>query len=243
MLVFLALMYRLGCHLLPPYGGYLAVTLLATSPLLSMNATSGGFDLLNLLMIFSVAWAGYVYYQRRDDLHLNLLVLLTVLLAQTRYESALYVLPVALCIVVVWWQSKEVRITKTLVCVPLLMLMVPLQQIVMQADERYWQMRDAADVPFSLEYIVDNWWHAMHFFLSLSDRLPNSLWLTLCFMFALCLAGYSVIRGAWSKDLTVFLVDLLRWSWAISVYSWPIIGGRLMIWRRHDSSCLSSGFK
>lgn len=198
----LVLVYRMGRLIAPPLGGYIAVLLLATSPLLTMNATSGGFDLLNLFMILCVAWAGFSFIRCPEDYRLNVLVLLAVLLAQTRYESVLYIFPVVICILMVWWKSRSIRLTKTLLVVPLLMLIYPLQRQLMYADDRYWEMRSADQVPFALEYITGNWSRAIHFFLSTSDRIPNSILITLLFVLALTGFLYACLRQRIKPDIS-----------------------------------------
>ena len=59
--VFLGLMFVVGRLLARQWGGYLAVSLIATVPLVAMNANSGGFDLLNLVMLLGTALAAYSF--------------------------------------------------------------------------------------------------------------------------------------------------------------------------------------
>ena len=57
-----------------------------------MNANSGGFDLLNLVMLLGTALAAYSYLRAPNAQRMNTLILMGILLAQSRYESVLYVL-------------------------------------------------------------------------------------------------------------------------------------------------------
>jgi len=53
-----ALFYLLGCRLGGPPAGAAAVLLLCSVPLVAQNATGGGFELLNMVMIVLTLWLG-----------------------------------------------------------------------------------------------------------------------------------------------------------------------------------------
>jgi hypothetical protein len=72
LVVFLGLIFNLGKRLCAPYGGYLGVGLMATVPLLVVNATSSGFDLLNIVMILILAERLEAYLRQPDAFRLNL---------------------------------------------------------------------------------------------------------------------------------------------------------------------------
>ena len=74
----------------------LAMVLLATTPLFGQNATGAGVEMLNLTMIAVVAAAGILCLRAPSDPdRQSLLVIAALLLAQSRYESVLFVAPVA----------------------------------------------------------------------------------------------------------------------------------------------------
>ena len=87
--------------------GILAVLLLTSLPLLAQNATGGGFELLNLVMIMSTLLLGMRFAEKRDPGSLQALLLSAVLLAQTRYESILFMLPVGLLVGWTWWKERR----------------------------------------------------------------------------------------------------------------------------------------
>jgi hypothetical protein len=95
--VLLGLVYRAGRKIAGQAAGIVAVLLLASLPLLAQNATGGGFELLNLVMIMSTLLLGLRYAEKRDLASQQALLLSGVLLAQTRYESILFLLPVGRC--------------------------------------------------------------------------------------------------------------------------------------------------
>lgn len=187
--LFLGLVFWMGNLLARPLGGYLAVALLATSPLIAMNACGAGFDLLNLVMLLAVGWSAWAYLTKPDDRRMNICLLLTVLLAQTRYESVLFVFPVATCILIVWWRQREIRITRTLVATPLMLIGYAWQRRILTDYGQHWQLREGYETPFSGAYVLPNLEHALNFFLSFGTRQPNSLVLFLGFVLAIT-AGF-----------------------------------------------------
>lgn len=191
--VFLGLVFLFGYHLERRWGGYLAVGLWATVPLLPMVATSGGFDLLNLVMLALVSLSAYLYLQSPTAKRLNILILTTVLLAQTRYESVLFVFPVGMLILYSWWREHRVILPRTAALVPLLLVIYPLQRKVTNAYEGFWQMQDAEATPFSPGYVTENLSHATAYFFHTGIELPNSLLLSVLFFLAIgvLLLGFS----------------------------------------------------
>src|SRR5688572_27645455 len=82
---------------------FIAVSLLATLPLFGQNATGASMELLNLAMIAIHLVTATLYLREPSPDRLSLLALGTILLAQTRYESVLFVLPIASLIVLGWF--------------------------------------------------------------------------------------------------------------------------------------------
>jgi hypothetical protein len=194
LVVLLGLIFNLGKRLCAPYGGYLGVGLMATVPLLVVNATSSGFDLLNIVMILILAERLEAYLRQPDALRLNLLLLVTVLLAQTRYESVLFIIPVAVAILYVWMRDKEVRITKTMIFVPLMFIVFALQRQMMNEFETFWQLPEGMEHPFGAQFLSENLHIALNFFFHSNDEYPNSLLLTIFFIVAVAVLAYSVVR-------------------------------------------------
>src|SRR5262249_54655172 len=97
--VLLGLSYLGGRALGGWRAGLLAAMWWITLPLLGQNARGGGFELLNIVMIILTALASGIYYQRRDATSMIAMIYSGILLAQTRYESPLFLLPVAVVLV------------------------------------------------------------------------------------------------------------------------------------------------
>ena len=177
-LVFLLLVYLVGRRLGGWAAGTAAILLLATVPLINQNAVGGGFELLNLAMILLVAWLGMRYAELPSDDRLAAFVLGGALLAQVRYESVLFLLPVGATIIYVWWRQRRASLPWVLFLIPMLLVVYPWQYNVFKVTGLAWQLGDVAGAtrPFGLQYFYENIGHAMNFFLCFDGSQPNS-WL------------------------------------------------------------------
>lgn len=173
--------------------GYAAVLLLCGIPLVAQNATGAGFELYNMMMIVLTLWLGMRYAEKPDCARLSAFVLAGIILAQVRYESALFVLPVGATVLWVWWRERRANFNAVIYAAPLMMLLVPLQHNVFTMKSALWQLEDVAGAtsPFGIQYFYDNVGHALSFLFSFDGRQPNS-WLlgglgVVCSGFALLL--------------------------------------------------------
>lgn len=191
----LALVYRLGCQLVHREAGVLAVLLLTSLPLLAQNATGGGFELLNLVMIVTCFLLALRYATRPDSPSQQALMLGSVLLAQTRYESILFLLPVACVILWVWWNRRQPITDWVVAVLPLLFLPVALHQKIFSARASSWELASQPGFtrPFSVGYAPDNFSHWLNFFFDTTGEHSNSLVLSvlgfLCLPFAVLAAA------------------------------------------------------
>ncbi|MFM1747420.1 MAG: hypothetical protein RLZZ188_1086 [Verrucomicrobiota bacterium] len=175
--VLLGLVWKLGGRLAGRTGGALGVVLLAGLPLLGQNATGGGFELLNLVMIVVTLLLGVRFAERRDGPALGALVFSAVLLAQVRYESVVFLGPVALLVILVWVRDGRAEIPWPVVAAPLLLVHVPLHQRIFDLRASAWELtsRPGFTEPFSVSYVPDNLAHALAFFFGRASDQPNSL--------------------------------------------------------------------
>lgn len=177
--VCLSLVYFIGRRLNGPRGGLLALVLLGSLPLLGQNATGSGMELLNVVMILSVVGLAASYLAKPDLPHLVALVFGSVLLAQTRYESALYVLPVAGIILISWWRERKTLVSWPVIIAPLLLLPCALQNKVLSGSSWMWELRSDQETRFSSSYFQGNLQSAFAFFANTSAGLANSWALSL----------------------------------------------------------------
>ncbi|MDQ5978881.1 MAG: hypothetical protein QG602_1855 [Verrucomicrobiota bacterium] len=185
--VLLGLAFHVGRKLAGHMAGILAVLLLTTLPLLAQNATGGGFELLNLVMITATLALGIRYCERPDLPSQGALLLTSVLLAQTRYESALFLLPVGLLLMRAWWRNGRPLLDWSTVFVPLLFLPVALHQKIFSARESAWEMasQPGFERPFSLGYASVNFPHWLNFFFDTTGEHSNSIVLSVLGFLAL----------------------------------------------------------
>lgn len=193
--VTLGLVYYLGRRLNGMRGGLLAVLLLGSLPLLGQNATGSSMELLNITMLLAVVALGATYLRQPDDTRLSALVLSAVLLAQTRYESAIYVAPVAVIILLGWWRERRIVLSWVAVLAPLLLLPYALQNKVLSNSKWMWELRDSQETRFSLDYFANNLRSAGEFFFNTNARLANSWPLAVLGFLALAWVLWRLLRA------------------------------------------------
>ena len=176
-LILLIMVYRAGVRLVGRGAGCCAVGLLTSLPLLAQNATGGGFEVLNLVMIMAVFLAGIRYAEKRDSRSIDTLVVATVLLALTRYESVLFVFPVAGLILWGWFRAGRPVLGWVSALSPLMLIPYALHNKVFKVRESSWEMASLGDfdTPFSVSYLPDNVAHALAFFFDTTGEQSNSL--------------------------------------------------------------------
>lgn len=214
--------------------GALSVLLLTTLPLLAQNATGGGFEILNLVMILSTLLLGMRYVEKRDGLSLEAFGLSGILLAQTRYESVLYLLPVGLTVLWVWWQERRLTLTWLVVAMPLMMLPYALHHKVFSVRESAWEMasQPGYDKPFSLIYLPDNIAHDLNFFFNTTGEHSNSLVLSVLGFGAL------IFFALWAVKTLARLADAPPERAALAIFSVGFAAHALLLlcyfWGRFD---------
>lgn len=201
--VFLGLVNHCGRLLGGRRAGWLGVILCAGLPLLSHNATGGGFELLNIVMILGTLLLTARYIARRDEASLTALGFSALLLVQVRYESMLYLVPVVLAVAWVWWGERRVVLSWPVIFAPLLLIDYPLQHRIFELRASAWQLESKPDftTPFSVAYIPDNLAHAASFFFADPKDQPSSLvlsilgWLALPFLLLFLVKKVRTLRA------------------------------------------------
>lgn len=163
--------------------GYLAMCLLLGLPLFDITLTGGGFDLLNLWMILMVVFWAKEWLKNPGSLRLVLLVYWGGLLAQTRYESVLFVVPIAGIVLWAWVRERKVVLPWLGVVSPVLLVPYVLQNRVFNSSEVLWEMKADQTSPFGFQYVVKNLQSAWNFFMAGggAEQL-NSLMLSVLFL-------------------------------------------------------------
>ncbi len=214
--VFLALVGQLGRLLAGRTAGWLGIVLLAGLPLLGQNATGGGFELLNLVMIMATMLLGMRWMERRDGPALTAFCFSGLLLAQVRYESVIYLLPVALMVLLVWWKEGKAVLSWPIIFAPLLMIHYPLQHRIFDLRASAWEMfsKPGYTEPFSISYVPENLAHGLKFFFARASDQPNSLVLSILgclavpFFVLLVLKRVRTLGSQTSVNVTVTMFSL-----------------------------------
>jgi hypothetical protein len=108
---------------------------------------------------------------------LSFLVLSAVLLAQSRYESVLFVFPVAVIIALGWFRTRRVFLSWPAIIAPLLLVPYVWHDRFVTTKRHLWQLREGEETRFAWKYLQGNLEGARNFFLNISPLQPNSLWL------------------------------------------------------------------
>lgn len=177
--VLLWLIYLAGKQLGDRLVGITGVLVMTTLPLLAQNATGAHFEMLNLVMMLVLWHVGVIFLRERTEESLVAFVFTGVLLAQTRYESALFVAVVGLILLWAWWRERKVILPWRLTVVPLLMLPIPWIMTVARNFEGFWQLEDTgASEVFSVVHWGSNIVGGMMYLFDTGYMQPNSVLLS-----------------------------------------------------------------
>ncbi len=212
-----------------PAGGHVAVLWLAGIPLWAQQASGGGFELLNVTLLAAWLWLAIAYTARPTAEKQDALVLVAVMVASTRYESLLYLVPTAGLLLWVWSRRGGRLASPLLPLAPVLLLPTLWLNQAFSANAGFWEMQSVgASRPFALGNLPDNLGHALAHFLSTDGFQPNSPAFGVVGLLALpCLAvwGLRLRRDPASRDegdagLLAGLAGLLAGTGLMMAYFW-----------------------
>jgi hypothetical protein len=176
----LAQVYLLARRFAPHAAALAAVLGLGTLSLLAQNATGAGMELLNLVMLLGTMQIALWYLDAPDEPRLSALILAAVLLAQTRYESSLYVGPVALVALEGWRRAGRIILPPAAILGPALLIPYAVHNTYLSGTPILWELHENEKTRFGLQHLGPNLHHAWNFFFCVNPRtwLTNSLWLS-----------------------------------------------------------------
>jgi hypothetical protein len=196
----LALLYWIAREAAGRGPAILAVALMATFPLFGQNATGAGMDLHNLTMLALVASLGVLYLRAPTDDRLSLLVLAAVLLAESRYESVIFMAPVAFIVGIGWIRAGRAILPWPVIIAPLLLVPYAWHSRVLASEPIFWQLQQGQTSAFGFSNILNNLKGDLAYLFNFTDTgLTNSWYLSIVgaagVAWALFLAARWLLRG------------------------------------------------
>lgn len=215
--------YRVGWLIGGRWRGALLVCLLAGVPLLAQNATSGGFDLLNVTLIILLTAAVAQYMRKPNAGALITIGFLSMFLANIRYESIVYILVPCFCWFIGWLRTggavlggswRDWFTGKDSVPFPSLLLLLPLAALpamfsngVFNSTEAFFQM--SKDEYWNMSNFRPNLEHAVAFLFDPDRGGTNSVLVALAGVLALIILPLA-LRRRYSEQRRLD-ADALTW--------------------------------
>ncbi|HVU32615.1 MAG TPA: glycosyltransferase family 39 protein [Opitutaceae bacterium] len=193
--VVLVQVYYLGRRLAAHGGALAAVVALGTLSLLAQNATGAGMEMLNLAMLLLTLQLGLIYLDAPDAPRLAAMLLAAVLLAQTRYESSLYVLPTAVVALEGWRRAGRIILPPSAIFAPALLIPYAIHNTYLSGTPLLWELHQDEKARFGLDHFWSNLHHAGLYLFSGSTLSTNSFWLSVAGILAFLFGLYRLWRG------------------------------------------------
>ncbi|MCC5022522.1 MAG: glycosyltransferase family 39 protein [Candidatus Synoicihabitans palmerolidicus] len=177
--VVLGLFYAIARRVSSAQVAWAGLACFGASPLLAQNANGAGMDLLNLLMVLLSMLLAARYLERPNAQRLSVLLLACVLLAQTRYESLLFVMITVLVVIEGWRRAGKIILPVTAMAAPLLLVPSALHNSYLSGTPVLWELKENMDSRFNWEHIWPNLGHAVNYFFNFGTTTLGSWWLSL----------------------------------------------------------------
>jgi len=190
----LALVYLLARRFVAHGAACVAVVSFGAFSLLAYNATGAGMEMVNLAMLLLTVLLGAFYLEAPDEPRLAALLLNAVLLAQSRYESALYIAPTALVVLEGWRRAARPILPLAAILAPALLVPYALHNVFLSGTPSLWELREGEEHRFAWHYAQNNFPHAIGFLFNFSGLMLNSWWLAVAGLPALLWATLRVAR-------------------------------------------------
>lgn len=182
------------------FGGLLFAALLGGLPLIAQNATGGGFDLLNVTLVALLGLITIAYLDRPTPDRLGLATAIGILLANTRYESIIFVCAPAAAFLLVWFEQRRLPALPWVVAFAPLGLIPPLfSNGVFASQDSFFQMPRGEF--WSLGNYTNNLAHAAYYLFDFSRGGTNSLLLAIAGVISAALFGPVLLHDIRRRQL------------------------------------------
>ena len=180
-LLLLSLCYATGAVLWGRNAGILAVLLITAVPLLAQNVTSAGYDVANLAFLAAALLAGILFVREKNlvlaSRILDVTAAMSLVAAQIRYESILYLGYTGLLIGVRLMVRRELVCTWLLVFAPVLLLPAFASNLYFLNTDAYQLsgLRKAGEAFFGPEHIPGHLQDLLVYLFSFGSTASNSI--------------------------------------------------------------------
>ncbi|MGJ8652005.1 MAG: hypothetical protein ACSHX8_01915 [Opitutaceae bacterium] len=221
----LSLLYSIVTQACGKRHGILSVLLFSSLPLLAQNTTGGGYEIMNLCLISTLALTAVHYMRSPGSQGLNLVILSAILLANNRYESLLYVLVPALLCGLKSLRNKQIQLTWFAAFSPLLLLPPICSFAIFRSDSRF--LQTSGDNFFNLSHLPDNLTHAVTYLFQVTGDYSNSVLLSTAGLIAFLFLTIQLVRRfhffikediALSTLIVIFLIVLTTTTLALNCF-------------------------
>ncbi len=187
------------------YVAVLGMLLLAATPVYVLWVTSTGFEIVNLCLALISFCLLYKYLQTKESIFLERLILTLILLAQTRYESSVFIIALGLVVLAsLRWNTIE-KLSLRIAVLPWLFLPIAWQRLLKSDKSDYQVYNDEA--VFSFAYWKKHMATAWDYFTATQERYA-----TIGFVFFVALAG-----------IALAVINLIRRRKTITALTWHMI--------------------
>jgi hypothetical protein len=174
------LAHKLGGRL----AGYVAAGLLVTFPLLAQNATSGGYDVLNMALVAALMLVTLAYFRSAERSRgplMNLSLALALLVGATRAESVLYLVPWGLVTLALWRRDRRVQLTSFAAVSPVFLLPGFMSNLHMLHNDAAMvaDLRTGGQAFFAVANLPKHLAEAVYYFFHFDPESTNSVVLSL----------------------------------------------------------------
>lgn len=188
--------------------------LLAFLPVLAQGATSGNASILNAVMLVIAILLGVRYFESPSESTLPALVYSLILLANTRYESILYIIPFGILILLGWRKAERIILTPSVIIAPLFLIFNAWQLRYAMAYETFYIQDgpNGRDAAFSITYVLNNLQETLKFLFAFNDQHPNSPFLSIFGVAGMGVLGFRLASSRLSlrlRPITLLLFGLL----------------------------------
>jgi hypothetical protein len=201
--------------------GMMGMLVLATFPIIAILVTSRSFEIPNIAFALLAFLLLDLYVATTNLWYLELLGFSLVILAQIRYESAIFPLCFFPVILFQLWKNGWDGIRKETLLIPLLLLPVPWQRLTMLDPTTVFQV-NPGEIPWGAFNLRSNLTHAVRFFSgndSSSGMIPG---VAFAAVIGLLLGGYWIIRNR--QRLTVRFLSHLSVGGGVVILHAAILG-------------------